>query len=48
MANTCESCGKELLAGGSIVFTPPESGAREKHLCLECFEKLHDDKSSGE
>jgi hypothetical protein len=35
----CDSCGKELQPGDSIVFTPDGSSA-EKHLCMACFEKM--------
>lgn len=36
--NMCENCGKEFA---SIVFTPNEAGAVEKHLCISCFENLN-------
>lgn len=37
-AAICENCHKEHA---SIVFTPNEAGATEKHLCISCFENLN-------
>lgn len=38
--NVCESCSKPLEASSSIVFTPTDGDAKEKHLCMSCFENL--------
>ena len=43
--NVCNDCGKAIDKGGSVAFTPPESGATEKHLCISCFEKMDDEKN---
>ncbi len=43
--NVCDSCATPLQAGASIVFTPTDGEAKEKHLCMSCFEKSADSKS---
>lgn len=39
--DACDNCHNELLPGASIVFTPNEASATEKHLCMSCFENLN-------
>ncbi len=41
-ANVCDSCEKPLQPGDSIVFTPTDGDAKEKHLCMSCFEQFGD------
>ncbi len=40
--NVCDNCAAPLQAGASIVFTPTNGDAKEKHLCMSCFEKAGD------